>query len=129
MELQSFSFFDAGKRMGDYNSVEPERFYHGFVLGLMVELQGRYMITSNRESGFGRYDIILEPLSVKDDAIIIEFKVYNARKEKNMEETLANALRQIEDMKYEANLLAKGVEAERIRKYGFVFEGKTVLIG
>ena len=87
------------------------------------------MITSNRESGFGRYDIILEPLSVKDDAIIIEFKVYNARKEKNMEETLANALRQIEDMKYEANLLAKGVEAERIRKYGFVFEGKTVLIG
>lgn len=127
--LQSFSFFDAGKRMGDYNSVEPERFYHGFVLGLMVELQGRYMITSNRESGFGRYDIILEPLSVKDDAIIIEFKVYNARKEKNMEETLANALRQIEDMKYEANLLAKGVEAERIRKYGFVFEGRTVLIG
>ena len=127
--LQTFSFFDAGKRVGDYEKAEPERFYHGFVLGMMVELRERYVITSNRESGFGRYDIILEPLSEKDDAIIIEFKIYNGRREKNLEETLTNALQQIEDKKYETNLLAKGIGAERIRKYGFVFEGKTVLIG
>ena len=127
--LQTFSFFDAGKRIGDYEKAEPERFYHGFVLGMMVELRERYVITSNRESGFGRYDIILEPLSEKDDAIIIEFKIYNGRREKNLEETLTNALQQIEDKKYETNLRAKGIGAERIRKYGFVFEGKTVLIG
>ena len=113
--LQTFSFFDAGKRVGDYEKAEPERFYHGFVLGMMVELRERYVITSNRESGFGRYDIILEPLSEKDDAIIIEFKIYNGRREKNLEETLTNALQQIEDKKYETNLLAKGIGAERIR--------------
>ncbi len=124
---ETFSFFDTGKRLSD--KAEPERFYHGFVLGLMVDLRDRYMITSNRESGFGRYDIVLEPLSQADDAIIIEFKVYNFRREKNLEETLKNALQQIEDKKYETDLLARGIPAERIRKYGFVFEGKTVLIG
>lgn len=100
-----------------------------FVLGLVVDLQGRYVITSNRESGFGRYDVVLEPLSSKDDAILIEFKVYNPRKEKDLEETLQNALRQIEEKKYETALLEKGIKSERIRKYGFAFEGKNVLIG
>jgi len=122
-----FSYFDTGNRPSKRS--EPERFYHGFVLGLMVELQGRYVITSNRESGFGRYDIMLEPVSEKDDAIIIEFKVFNARKEENLERTLENALTQIEEKKYAAMLLAKGIAAERIRKYGIVFEGKSVLIG
>ena len=125
--LATFSYFDTGK--GGAGEAEPERFYHGFVLGLMVELRDRYALTSNRESGFGRYDVMLEPLSRKDDAIIIEFKVFNPRKEKDPEETLRNARRQIEDRKYETALLAKGIPADRIRKYGFVFEGKTVLIG
>ena len=124
--LQTFSFFDAGALSAEYS--EPERFYHGFVLGLMVDLKKRYMITSNRESGFGRYDIVLEPLSQQDDAIIIEFKVRKKR-EKSLEETLENALKQIVDKQYEAGLIAKGIPAERIRKYGFAFEGKQVLIG
>ena len=125
--LETFSSFDTGKRAS--GKAEPERFYHGFVLGLMVDLKGRYVITSNQESGFGRYDVILEPVSAADDAIIIEFKVYNFRREKSLEETLQNALQQIEDKKYETKLRTKGIPAERIRKYGFAFEGKTVLIG
>jgi len=126
VSLETFSFFDTGKRQSEYS--EPERFYHGFVLGLMVDLKDRYVITSNRESGFGRYDIILEPLSQKDDAVIIEFKVRKKR-ENSLEETLESALAQIKEMQYEAGLIAKGFPAERIRKYGFAFEGKQVLIG
>ena len=124
--LQTFSYFDSGRSYG----TEPERFYHGFVLGLIVELQGKYLITSNRESGFGRYDIMLEPINpVKDDGIILEFKVLNKRKENGLEEALAAALQQIEDRQYAAQLVAKGIPKERIRSYGLAFEGKNVLIG
>lgn len=123
----TFSSFDSGTHPS--GKAEPERFYHGFVLGLIVELQGKYAITSNRESGFGRYDVVLEPTGSQDDAIILEFKVLNARREKNLEETLENALKQIEEKEYAAALVSKGVLEERIRKYGFAFEGKTVLIG
>ena len=123
-----FSYFDTGKRVS--KKVQPERFYHGFVLGLLVDLKGRYLMTSNRESGFGRYDIMLEPVKTEqDDAIIIEFKVLNSRKETSLEETLASALDQIEKKQYETALIARGIPKEKIRKYGFAFEGKNVLIG
>ncbi|MCI8800584.1 AAA family ATPase [Acetatifactor muris] len=124
---ETFSSFDTGRRVS--GKAEPERFYHGFVLGLIIDLRDRYVITSNRESGFGRYDVLLEPLSSEEDAIIIEFKVYNFRREKNLEETMQNALRQIEDKQYETNLRAIGIPKERIRKYGFAFDGKKVLVG
>ncbi len=123
----TFSFFDTGSHTS--GKAEPERFYHGFVLGLIVELEDRYAITSNRESGFGRYDIMLEPKKEGLDAFIIEFKVYRPGKDKSLEDTVNIALEQIEEKKYAATLAAKGFPEERIKKYGFAFEGKIVLIG
>lgn len=125
--LQTFSYFDTGKNPSEE---EPERFYHGFVLGLIVELQGRYIISSNRESGFGRYDVMLEPKNPsEEDGIILEFKVHDPEDEAALKDTVQEALRQIEEKQYEAALIAKGVSKDRIRKYGFAFEGKKVLIG
>ena len=124
--IQVFSYFDTGN--GPLGA-EPERFYHGFVLGLMVDLQDRYFITSNRESGFGRYDVMLEPRHPEEnDGILIEFKVRNPRREGSLEETVQAALAQIEEKCYSEQLLARGIEKEHIRSYGFAFEGKTVLI-
>ncbi len=121
-----FSYFDVGRNPSEE---EPERFYHGFVLGLMVELSGRYVLTSNRESGFGRYDVMLEPLNPETDAgIIMEFKVFRPRTEKSLEDTAEAALKQIEKKKYEMALTAKGIPKENIKMYGFAFCGKQVLI-
>ena len=123
---QIFSSFDCGTKP---SKSQPERFYHGFVLGLIVDLSNNYIITSNRESGFGRYDIMIEPKDTEKDAIIIEFKVFNSRKENSLEDTVQSALTQIEEKDYEASLIARGIPADHIRKYGFAFQGKTVLIG
>lgn len=131
---EMFSYFDTGKKPSEE---EPERFYHGFVLGLMVELSDRYVVTSNRESGFGRYDVMLEPKAIPGttslaaenamNAIIIEFKVQD-EDEPELSDTVLSALRQIEEKDYQAALIARGIPEERIRKYGFAFCGKKVLI-
>lgn len=125
--VEIFSSFDTGKRRSE--RTEPERFYHGFVLGLLVELKGRYHVTSNRESGFGRYDVMLEPLNKEDYAYILEFKVHDTEDEETLKATVAVAHKQIEEKRYEVSLLAKGISEDKIRKYGFAFEGKKVLIG
>ena len=124
--LSTFSYFDTGKNP---SGEEPERFYHGFVLGLMVELADRYVLTSNRESGFGRYDVMLEPRRPEDDGILLEFKVQDKDEEKELHDTVEAALDQIDRQKYESMLTAKGVPEGKIRKYGFAFLGKKVLIG
>lgn len=124
--LATFSYFDSGKNPS--METQPERFYHGFVLGLAVELADRYVITSNRESGFGRYDVMLEPRNETDPAVIMEFKVKDSQEETSLEDTADAALNQIERQQYESALRNKGIASERIRKYGFAFEGKEVLI-
>ena len=123
--MATFSYFDTGRNP---SGEEPERFYHGFVLGLMVELADRYIVTSNRESGFGRYDVMLEPRGPEDDGIILEFKVQDRTEEKNLSDTADAALKQIKEKKYKTALTEKGIGEGNIRCYGFAFCGKQVLI-
>lgn len=126
--LSTFSYFDVGTQPSE--RTQPERFFHGFVLGLLVELRDIYEIKSNRESGYGRYDVLLVPKSDdrKYNAIILEFKVFDSYDESTLEDTAQSALRQIEEKNYDAELIARGIEKDRIRHYGFAFEGKKVLI-
>ena len=127
--LRTFSSFDSGKHNSERKA--PENFFHGFGLGLMVDQTENYIITSNRESGFGRYDIMLEPIDKNNEkypGIVIEFKVFNPKKEDTLEETVKNALRQIKEKDYDAELIKRGVKEENIYHYGFAFKGKEVLI-
>ena len=125
--LATFSSFDAGQHPSE--RTQPERFYHGFVLGLLVELNDRYEIRSNRESGYGRYDVMMIPKISGEAAIVMEFKVREQADEKTLEETVKAALLQIEQKRYDTELLNQGIAKEQIRHYGFAFEGKKVLIG
>ena len=124
--LATFSNFDAGKHASERSQLE--RFYHGFVLGLLVEVRDLYEVRSNRESGYGRYDVILIPRNLDRDAMILEFKVKETE-EKTLQETVQKALAQIEIKKCDVELKERGIPKERIRHYGFAFEGKKVLIG
>lgn len=124
---ETFSSFDTGAKPSEFK--QPENFYHGFVLGLIADLRNIYQITSNRESGFGRYDVVMEPFDkTADDGIILEFKVRDTKNEKSLQETVDAALRQIVDKKYASVLMAGGIPLERIRIYGFAFQGKHILV-
>ena len=128
--LATFSYFDVGNKPSEY--IEPERFYNGFVLGIMVGERENYIIKSNRESGFGRYDIMMVPKDIKNKklpAIVIEFKVYDSEDEKQLKDTVKAAHRQIEEKRYDDEIIQLGIEKDRIKHYGFAFEGKKVLIG
>lgn len=124
--LTTFSSFDIGKRPSQ--SAQPERFYHGFVLGLLVDLKDQYIIASNRESGYGRYDIMMIPKNKNGLAFVVEFKVQNSKKESSLSVTADNALNQIEDRQYDKELEIRGVNSDKIVHYGFAFSGKQVLI-
>lgn len=126
--LNTFSSFDSGNKPSE--QVEPERFYHGFVLGMVVNLADTYKVRSNRESGYGRYNVMIQPLDKTGKAFIFEFKVLDSDEdEETLEDTLANAHVQIEEKRYEAELISEGFASEQIRKYGFAFKGKECLIG
>jgi len=127
LALYCFSSFDTGNHPS--KTAQPERFYHGFVLRLLVELRGRYQVKSNRESGFGKYDVMLIPQNHTDPAIIIEFKVMEPDEEGSLKDTVQNALEQIREKNYDAELIDSGLKPERIRHYGFAFKGKEILIG
>lgn len=126
--LETFSSFDSGNKPSEAS--EPERFYHGFVLGMVVSLADKYKVRSNRESGYGRYDVMIVPLDRTAKAFIIEFKVIDPDdEEETLEDTIANAHMQIERKRYETELTASGFAPEQIRKYAFAFQGKKCLIG
>ena len=125
--MATFSSFDTGRHPSGKS--QPERFYHGFVLGLLVELRDRYEVKSNRESGYGRYDVMLIPRETPDPAIVFEFKVFDPENEKCMEDTVRSALNQIEEKEYDSDLIERGISQNQIAHYGIAFEGKKVLIG
>ncbi len=126
--LNTFSSFDSGNKPS--GQAEPERFYHGFVLGMVVNLTDAYKVRSNRESGYGRYDVMIEPIDRTKKAFIFEFRVLDPDEdEETLEDTLANAHTQINEKQYEAELVSDGFAPGQIRKYGFAFRGKECLIG
>ena len=108
----------------DFADKEPEKIYHALVLGMMVHLQSDYKITSNRESGYGRYDIMLEPLKKELPAYVLEFKRFVPQREKTIEDTLDSAMKQMYDLDYAAQLTQLGFE--NIHHIAIAFKGKEV---
>ena len=125
--LITFSSFDTGRHPS--GKTQPERFYHGFVLGLLAELRDRYVLKSNRESGYGRYDVMLIPRDFAEQAYVLEFKVHDPEEEESLQETVQAALMQIQEKQYDAELSELHIKPEQIHHYGFAFDGKKVLIG
>ena len=123
----TFSSFDTGRHPS--GKAQPERFYHGFVLGLLAELRDRYVLKSNRESGYGRYDVMLIPRDFAEQAYVLEFKVHDPEEEESLQETVQAALMQIQEKQYDAELSELHIKPEQIHHYGFAFDGKKVLIG
>ena len=123
----TFSSFDTGRHPS--GKAQPERFYHGFVLGLLAELREQYVLKSNRESGYGRYDVMLIPRDFTEQAYVLEFKVHDPEEEESLQETVQAALMQIQEKQYDAELSELHIKPEQIHHYGFAFDGKKVLIG
>ena len=116
---ESFSYFDVSGKM-------PEKVYHAFTLGLLVSLNRTHQVLSNRESGYGRYDVMVIPKDISKLGIIIEFKKYDEEDEESLEELIEEAKNQIENKKYETELLNRGIT--NIKKLVIVFKRKEVFI-
>ena len=135
--LNSASSFDSGLKPSA-GTVQPENFFHALTLGMLTCLSDNYRVTSNRESGFGRYDVCIEPLGTKSDvgksskplfAAVLEFKVFDREKgDRTLEDTAKRARKQIDEKVYDADLLSRGIPKDAIRRYGFGFRGKEVVI-
>ena len=116
---ESFSYFDVSGKM-------PEKVYHAFTLGLLVSLNRTHQVLSNRESGYGRYDVMIIPKDISKIGIIIEFKKYYEEYGETIDELIEEAINQIEDKKYETELLNRGIT--NIKKLVIVFKGKEVFV-
>lgn len=139
------SSFDSGVRPSK-GTVRPENFFHALTLGMLTCLSGDFRVTSNRESGFGRYDVSVEPLNAgpypgdpknlqeimaarRIFAAVLEFKVFDAENgDKELGDTARRARKQIDEKSYDSDLLSRGIPSDAIRRYGFGFRGKEVVI-
>ena len=117
--INNVSYFDVSGK-------EPEKVYHAFVLGMLVSLADTYEVKSNKESGYGRYDVMIIPKDISKQGIIIEFKKINEFLDDTIEDATKEALEQIEEKKYEAELIAKGIK--NIVKLAIVFKNKEVQV-
>ena len=116
---KSLSYFDV-------SGEEPERVYHAFVLGMLVSLSNTHYVLSNKESGYGRYDVMIIPKDKSKIGIIIEFKKARITNKKSIEQLIEEAKNQIEDKKYETELVSRGIT--NIKKLVIVFKGKEVSV-
>ena len=110
----------------DVPTEHSEKIYHAFILGMLIGLKDKYEVKSNRESGLGRYDVMLIPKNPTDLGLIMEFKKVDHFNQSDLEATVASALQQIEDKHYTQELLDRQIN--RILYMGFGFDGKKVLI-